>query len=182
MTWDEIEAANEEGRSNVDDAERLAGLRITQNEMDEAADALDTLAGIDEGENMDTERLHELALRLRKGDSDAVPVWLRKMLGPKTDEERRQRRLDLIAEVIRLREQRQELSEQLQLVTEAGQHHVIATEAVRQALGSVIDVLDELCMGLAVGQTPDRPWGETVSQTLSEHRRKLGFNEPGFGG
>jgi len=110
-----------------------------------------------------------------EADDNAVPGWLREMLGPKGDEERRQRRLDLIAEVIRLREERENLHATIATLTEAGQHHVIASEAMRQTLGSLIDIVDELCMGLAVGQTPDREWAETVSASLSEHRQKLGF-------
>ena len=111
---------------------------MTNDEMNEAADAIETLAGIDEGENLDTARLHELAHSLR---ADAG------------------------------------LSEKLDLIVNAGMLHASASETMRQALGSVIDVLDELCMGLAVGQTPDRPWAETVSQTFSEHRKRLGFSD-----
>jgi hypothetical protein len=108
-----------------------------------------------------------------------VAAMLHELLAPQGDEERRQRRLDLIAEVIALREYKTQIQETVQLLSDAGKHHVVATEALRQALGSVIDVLDELCMGLAVGQEPDRPWAEQVSASLSEHRKTLGFNEPG---
>lgn len=194
--WNEIAQANEEGRRNVEGAdakelptpEEVRGILPkpppggwAMTERDEIADALEFLAGVDEGENTDHDRLLELAKQVRgpvRGpwEGDVVPPWLREMLGPKDDEERRQRRIDLIAEVIRLREERENLQETVKVLTEAGQHHVLASEIMRQTLGSMLDVLDELCLGLAHGQTPDVPWAETVSQTLSEHRQKLGFN------
>ena len=169
--WEQIESANEEGRRNVEG----------MTERDEIADALELLAGVDEGENTDYDRLLELANQVRGNgpwEGDVAPVWLREMLGPKNGEERRQRRIDLIAEVIRLREERENLTETVRILSEAGQQHIRATEGLRQAIGSLIDVLDELCMGLAVGQSPDRPWAETVSQTLSAHRQRLGFTDP----
>lgn len=104
--------------------------------------------------------------------------WLKIMLGPKDAEEQHQRRLDLIAEVIKLREERETLQERVSLMSQAGMIHAEASEKMRQALGSLIDVVDELCMGLAVGQTPDREWGEMVSASLSEHRKTLGFTGP----
>lgn len=140
-------------------------------ERHEAADALDLLRSIDEGEHTDDDRLQHLARELREdADTDIVPKWLREMLGPKSDEERRKRRLDLIAEVIRLREQNK-------LMSEAGQIHAAASEEMRLTLGSLLDVVDELCMGLAVGQTPDREWAEQVSASLGEHRARLGFQK-----
>jgi len=171
---------------------------MTPEEREEAADYLDQLRGVDEGEYCDTDRLEHLARVLREdAGNDDVPKWLREMLGPHTPEERRQRRLDLIAEVIALREDRDlqreraealgsaldgqlDLAEKVDLISSAGMLHADASETMRQALGSLIDLVDELCMGLAVGQSPDRAWAEAVSQTLGEHRKKLGFQPPEF--
>jgi hypothetical protein len=46
-------------------------------------------------------------------------------------------------------------------------------EAQTRALLSIIDVLEELCMGLAYGATPEKDWAEIVSTSFNEHRKKL---------
>jgi len=43
----------------------------------------------------------------------------------------------------------------------------------RRALQSLIDVVEELCLGLANGQTPEPAWAEIVQETLDKHRREL---------
>ena len=41
--------------------------------------------------------------------------------------------------------------------------------AVERAVRSLLDVMAELCQGLAHGQTPDREWSEVVADTCARH-------------
>jgi len=43
----------------------------------------------------------------------------------------------------------------------------------RRAIQSLLDVVEELCLGLAHGQTPEPEWAETVQETFDKHRREL---------
>jgi hypothetical protein len=43
----------------------------------------------------------------------------------------------------------------------------------RRALASLLDVVEELCHGLAAGQMPEREWAEVVQDTFDKHRREL---------
>ncbi len=42
-----------------------------------------------------------------------------------------------------------------------------------RAIASLLDVVEELCQGLAHGQTPDVEWSETVVETFQLHRAEL---------
>jgi hypothetical protein len=46
-------------------------------------------------------------------------------------------------------------------------------EAQTSALLSILDVLEELCMGLAWGATPEKEWANLVSTSFNEHRKEL---------
>lgn len=46
-------------------------------------------------------------------------------------------------------------------------------EAHHRALMSLLDVVEELCQGLAHGQTPEVDWAEVVTFTFGHHRREL---------
>jgi hypothetical protein len=46
-------------------------------------------------------------------------------------------------------------------------------EAQTRALLSIFDVLEELCIGLAFGYTPEKDWAEVVSTSFNEHREEL---------
>jgi len=46
-------------------------------------------------------------------------------------------------------------------------------QAQTKALLSILDVLEELCMGLAYGQTPEKDWAQIVQDTFEGHRREL---------
>jgi len=43
----------------------------------------------------------------------------------------------------------------------------------RRALLSLLDTVEELCLGLAHGQTPETEWTEIVHDTFDKHRREL---------
>jgi len=43
----------------------------------------------------------------------------------------------------------------------------------RRAIASLLDVVEELCQGLAHGQMPEREWADQVSETFAKHRREL---------
>jgi hypothetical protein len=43
------------------------------------------------------------------------------------------------------------------------------TSAVR----SLLDVVEELCQGLAAGQTPEREWADVVTSSFAEHREEI---------
>ena len=43
----------------------------------------------------------------------------------------------------------------------------------RRALLSLMDVVEELALGLAHGQTPEVEWAEMVKDTFDKHRREL---------
>ena len=45
-------------------------------------------------------------------------------------------------------------------------------EWLEQATASLLDVVEELCMGLAHGQTPEREWSDVVAETFAKHRRE----------
>lgn len=45
--------------------------------------------------------------------------------------------------------------------------------AVEQAVASMLDVVEELALGLAHGQTPEPDWADVVSTSFAEHRRAL---------
>jgi hypothetical protein len=42
-----------------------------------------------------------------------------------------------------------------------------------RALLSLLDVVEELAMGLAHGQTPEVEWAQVVQDTFTTHRREL---------
>ena len=46
-------------------------------------------------------------------------------------------------------------------------------QAVYDAVRSLLDLVDELCQGLAHGQTPEKDWAEMVTGVLDEHRVEL---------
>lgn len=48
-----------------------------------------------------------------------------------------------------------------------------ATIATQRAVASLLDVVEELALGLAHAQTPEREWSEQVAQTFEKHRREL---------
>jgi hypothetical protein len=43
----------------------------------------------------------------------------------------------------------------------------------RRALNSLLDTVEQLCLGLAAGQMPNEEWAEMVRETLDKHRREL---------
>jgi hypothetical protein len=45
-------------------------------------------------------------------------------------------------------------------------------EALEQALMSLLDVVEELVMGIAHGQTPSKEWADQVQNTFDEHRQE----------
>lgn len=45
--------------------------------------------------------------------------------------------------------------------------------AVERAVASLLDVVQELCLGLAYGATPETRWAEIVESNFEEHRREL---------
>ena len=48
-----------------------------------------------------------------------------------------------------------------------------ADEARQRAIASLLDVVEELCLGLAHGQRPSADWADQVVTTFSEHRAEL---------
>lgn len=84
-------------------------------------------------------------------DHDLIAA-LHDLLGPKDEAEQHRRRLALIAENVRLHEENKALTEKMGLMAEAGELHVSPTEGIRQAVGSLLDIVDELCMGFAEGR------------------------------
>jgi hypothetical protein len=49
----------------------------------------------------------------------------------------------------------------------------------KMAVASVLDVVEELVIGLANGEMPEKAWAETVQETFSEHRIAMGLAGPG---
>lgn len=49
---------------------------------------------------------------------------------------------------------------------------VTPTLATERAVASLLDVVEELCVGLAHGATPTAEWAEVVESTFAEHRRE----------
>jgi hypothetical protein len=41
------------------------------------------------------------------------------------------------------------------------------------AVRSLLDVVEELCLGLAAGQTPHTEWADIVSKSFAEHRQGI---------
>lgn len=48
-----------------------------------------------------------------------------------------------------------------------------ADEARQRAILSLLDVVEELCQGLAASQTPEQAWADIVTSTFADHRREL---------
>jgi hypothetical protein len=46
-------------------------------------------------------------------------------------------------------------------------------EIHRETLLSVLDVVEELCLGLAHGQTPEPDWADMVKSVFDQHRLDL---------
>ena len=46
-----------------------------------------------------------------------------------------------------------------------------------RALQSLLDVVWELCVGLAAGQVPESEWAEVVADTFDKHRAELRSGE-----
>jgi len=47
------------------------------------------------------------------------------------------------------------------------------SEAEQRALASLLDVVEELVLGLAAGQRPDDDWAQIVADNFENHRREL---------
>jgi len=43
----------------------------------------------------------------------------------------------------------------------------------RRAIQSLLDVVEEIALGLAHGQMPEQDWAEVVTETFAKHRREL---------
>jgi len=43
----------------------------------------------------------------------------------------------------------------------------------RRAIQSLLDVVEEISLGLAHGQMPEPEWADTVAETFAKHRREL---------
>jgi len=50
---------------------------------------------------------------------------------------------------------------------------VTADEARQRAITSLLDVVEELALGLAHGQRPGKDWADLVVTSFSEHRAEL---------
>jgi hypothetical protein len=50
---------------------------------------------------------------------------------------------------------------------------VTREQALEQAVMSLLDVVEELTMGLAHGQTPSEEWANVVYDSFKEHRRDM---------
>ena len=55
----------------------------------------------------------------------------------------------------------------------AGAHHEVFTTPERRALASLLDVVGELCQGLAAGQMPEEEWADIVVEVFTKHQREL---------
>jgi len=50
-------------------------------------------------------------------------------------------------------------------------------EEMRLALGSLIDMFDELIMAMYEGTKPDQEWVTLAQKVLDDHRANLGFRK-----
>lgn len=48
-----------------------------------------------------------------------------------------------------------------------------AAEAQHSAILSLMDVVEELCAGIAAGQKPEWEWADVVAATFKQHRDEL---------
>jgi hypothetical protein len=48
-------------------------------------------------------------------------------------------------------------------------------KALREAVGSLLDVVEELAVAAECGQKPEQAWVDLVRATVLQHRRELGF-------
>jgi hypothetical protein len=49
----------------------------------------------------------------------------------------------------------------------------MSDDATTSAVRSLLDVVEELCLGLAAGQTPHTEWADIVSKSFAEHRQEI---------